>query len=224
MVNISKRTCFQGGGLLFDKPDLTLALEASSHEGAPPLYVDNRGLLLAADNQGTTPQCAAYTMATVLEVALWRKNRSKTTIDPVPIYTEAKRIDGNDRPGTYLDSVFKAAQNLKLIGPEVSMRALRNRTDVKFAIREHEVCLLGFRITEGWNNVDKRTGFIGPDGGNQGGHAVTGCWYNDIPGAPDSGLGVGNSWGTRWGVRGFGRLTWKQFDEQFMYGLVVEGL
>jgi hypothetical protein len=225
MVDFSKRTCFKAGGLLVDKPDLLLATTgADTSNLQAPLYVDNRGLLLPADNQGDKPWCAAYTMATVIEIAKWKKTRERVTIDPAPIYVKAKLHDGNNDPGTYLDSVFVAARKLGLIPESASMRALRTRNDVKFAIREFEVCLLGLMITDGWNDVNLRTGYIGNGKQKLGGHAIAGCWYNDTPGARDNGIGIGNSWGLSWGVNGFGRLTWEQFDEQFMYGLVVENI
>jgi hypothetical protein len=224
MVDLGKCTSYKAGGLLFDKPDLTLAAPVDPYAGEPPLYLDHRSILLPPDDQGQDPYCAAYTMASVIEVALWKKTRLRKTIDPVPIYIEAKRIDGNTDPGTYLDSVFKAAVNLKLIAPTAAMRALRTRKDVMFAIREHEVCLLGFNITEGWNKGDKRTGFIGAGDQKLGGHAVTGCWYNGISGSHDTGVGWGNSWSQSWGIGGFGRMSWEQFDRQFMYGLVVENI
>ena len=225
MVDLGKRTFFEAGGLLLDKEDLKFSVAApvSSNE-QPPTYVDNRSFLLAADDQGTTSQCAAYSMASVIEVALWKKTREHRTIDPVPIYDEAKRIDGNSEPGTYLDSVVHAAKTLGLISIDARARALRTRNDVKFALREFEVCLLGMKITQGWNNVDARTGFIGPDPQSLGGHAVTACWYDDSPGSSAPGIGIENSWGLSWGVRGFGRMTWEQFDKQFLYGLVVENI
>jgi hypothetical protein len=225
MVDFAKVSCFKAGGLLMDKPDLALATPlASPADRHAPIYIDNRAILLEADSQGATSQCAAYTMSSVIEVALWKRDRKKTTVDPVVIYTEAKRLDGNDEPGTYLDSVFQAAKNLKLIGEAAVMRSLTTRDDVKFAIREAEVCLLGFNISAGWNEVNKRTGFIGNAGSSLGGHAVAGCWYSDVPGRSDNGVGIGNSWSTSWGVNGFGRLTWEQFDEQFIHGLVVENI
>lgn len=224
MIDLGKRTSYKAGGLLLDKPDLTLATPAGAYAGEPPLYMDHRSILLPADDQKTDPYCAAYAMASVIEVALWRKTRSRKTIDPDPIYTEAKRIDGNTDPGTYLDSVFKASVNLGLVGAQAQMHALRSRREVMFAIREHEVCLLGFNISGGWNCVDKRTGYIGADTKKLGGHAVTGCWYNDAAGSRDSGIGWGNSWSPNWGIDGFGRMTWVQFDSQFMYGLVVENI
>lgn len=224
MVDFLKRTYYKAGGLLVAKPDLTLATSVSTEGMQAPVYIDNRSLLLTADDQGQTSQCAAYSMATVIEVAKWKQGRMRKTIDPGPIYAEAKRIDGDDNEGTYLDSVFKASKNLGLIGPGSTMRALKTRNDVKFAIREHEVCLLGFMISDGWNEVNRRTGYIGLGRDKLGGHAVAGCWYNDIAGARDIGIGWGNSWSPSWGVNGFGRMTWAQFEEQFMYGLVVENI
>jgi len=36
----------------------------------------------------------------------------------------------------------------------------------------------------------------------------------------NEGIGWQNSWGD-WGIDGFGRMTWAQFDRQFMYGVVL---
>ena len=91
---------------------------------------------------------------------------------------------------------------------------LTTERDVKFALHTHGVCVAGFAITSGWNVVS-RSGWIGTQEDGIGGHAVLLCYYDA------DGIGFQNSW-LDWGVRGFGRMTWGQFLEQFMYGAVIE--
>ena len=73
-------------------------------------------------------------------------------------------------------------------------------------------------ITDDWNMADKDTGLIGVwNAANKiGGHAVLLCWYDDKT------VGWQNSWGTEWGCGGFGRMSWDQFEEQFLYAVVLE--
>jgi hypothetical protein len=78
-----------------------------------------------------------------------------------------------------------------------------------------DVVIIGFEIDEGWNACSSVTGYIGHGGATLGGHAVLGCYYDG------DGFGFENSWAKTWGRNGFGRMTWKQFDEQFLYALAV---
>jgi len=98
---------------------------------------------------------------------------------------------------------------------ELKQKAIGSRRDVQFALHKHGVCIAGFMITEGWNEVSSKTGYIGDDPEVIGGHATLLCWYDS------EGVGFQNSW-DKWGVKGFGRMTWTQFETQFMYAVVLE--
>lgn len=214
---------FKGGGLHLDRLTIKGAKAAEGSSGfCPPPWLDNRPYCLPADDQGQTSMCAAYSMAGLLEVYHWKKNRVPTTIDPKPIYAEAKRIDGNNSEGTYLESVFQAAITLGLLPETAHPVMLTGLLDVKFALHRYTVCIAGFRITSGWNRVG-RDGWIGEADDSLGGHAVLLNWYSDF-GSREDGVGWTNSWNRAWGNDGRGRMRIRQFRPQFMYGLAVGGV
>ena len=109
------------------------------------------------------------------------------------------------------------AQDLGFLPTPAPIRTLTGRRDIQWALHRYRVALIGFDIDDNWNDAG-RNGWIGrrPDAENLGGHAVLACYYDA------EGIGWQNSWGSRWGWEGFGRMTWQQFGEQFMYGVVVE--
>jgi len=182
----------------------------------PPPFVDSRGLCTPVENQNDKPYCVAYTLAGYVEARDWQKAHRYTQVDPAPRYKEAKRIDGDDNAGTYLSSIYQAGKLHGDFDHTANIEILRTLNDVKYALHSNLVCFLCFRITDGWYHPNKVTGFVSDGSNTIGGHCVLGCWY-----ATGQGVGFQNSWGLDWGVNGFGRLTEKQFAEQFMEGMIV---
>lgn len=218
-----KRTNYGGGGLLAPMGLVHHPNLLKTPNFLAPKYQDHTPCCMPADDQGQTSKCAAYAMAGLLEVYNWMKKRVPEAYAPDPIYARAKAIDGNDFPGTYLESVFSAAKDLGHLKQDAEMVILRSLYDVKFALFEYDVCLAGFHITEGWNNTNTKTGWIGNEPRGLGGHAVLLNWYCDY-GHQDDGVGWTNSWGLdNWGLEGKGRMRIPQFREQFMYGLAIKG-
>jgi hypothetical protein len=216
-----KKSNFESGGLLESatprgsesKMDIPIKFCA-------PRKVDSRDMCLSSSNQYKTPHCAGYTMAGYLEYYNWKTKHYPEQVDGDKIYAAAKKIDGNNNPGTWLSSVAKAAINLNLIqgsAKSVWLNDLQNA--VKFALHEHGVCLSGFKITNEWNWVDKKTGIIrdlGKKAKQNGGHAVLLCGYNEI------GVFIQNSWGVEWGHHGFAILRWNQVEKQLMRAMVID--
>lgn len=190
------------------------ALSAPSGWVAPS-YLDIRAYCLPKNDQGSTSQCAAYSMAGLLEAVNWRRTHVPVQIDPAPIYAEAKRIDGDPADGTTFTSVFAAVKNLGLLHKKATAIYFDTFDEYSFALHRYGACLLGFRIDDGWSYAN-RDGWIPGGSRERGGHAVLGCWYDVRRGA-----GFQNSWG-EWGANGFGRLTIEQFNRSFMGGLAVE--
>jgi len=178
------------------------------------------GYCVPVDDQGQLPWCAAYSAANYAENLLWRKRGYHTEIDPAPLYSYAKTIDGDPTgDGTYLECTLQALMKyghfdstvckIKTIGGSVfgNGSALN---DVKYAIHKYGVCMAGFNITDEWFNPSK--GVVrGTSKKSQGGHAVL------IVGYDEDGVIIQNSWGLSYAHDGFVYLTNKAFEEQFMY-------
>lgn len=154
--------------------------------------------------------CAAYATSGIQEAMNWWKTGKRASVDPQPLYDEAKRLDGEPGKdnGTTLEQIIKAALNLDLL-VDTEIFDIKNGLEFRYAMHKLPLVLLGLNITEGWNNAGK-DGII-PTGGNTlGGHAVVGCYYDQ------DGIWITNSWGPTWGKDGRGFITWRQFNDQFM--------
>jgi len=213
-----KKTNFKAGGL--KEPLSNIAkfsrLKYTSNFVAPK-FIDSRGMCLASSDQGFHPSCAGYTTAGYLEVQNWKKNHYPEQLDGLKIYKKAKELDPYNGDGTTLDYTVKAAIELGLLKGDWNIEYVTSKEDVKYAVHEFSVFMAGFMINEAWNFVSKKTGYISTSSGaDLGGHAVLVCWYDE-----DAGIGWQNSWGSSWGWNGFGRMTWKQFNEQFQAGVII---
>lgn len=206
-----RKTQHKAGGLKYHIP------QSRSYCGAPigweyPAYIDGRPYQLPSDDQGRTSQCAAFAMAGIIESVNWWQTGKRVTVDPVPIYAEAKRIDGEPGQdnGTTLDSIVTAAQNLSLLNIR-RVFDIENGYELRYALHKFPLVLGGFRITKGWNDVDGK-GVIRPSNERIGGHAVDINYYDQL------GVGILNSWGTDWARNGMAFLRWDDFSQQFFAG------
>jgi len=214
----NKNTAFGAGYLIPEEiPVRGPQVYAVSEQFQSPRRLDFRDMCLQTSNQKSTPHCAGYSTAGYIEVHNWIKDHYPKQLDGDAIYKKAKKFDEYKGDGTTLTMAVKGAIALGLIkgkGKYVSPR----RRDVKFAIHEHRVCIAGFMITNEWNSVNRKTGLINnfkTKAKQIGGHAVLLCGYCR------EGIYIQNSWGTGWGLHGFGLLSWSQFDQQFMNGMVI---
>jgi len=213
------KTNFKAGGLHIERhvvsEDPRMNLMAPQNFSVPE-YIDSRPYCLSASNQGSMPHCAGYATAGYIEVQEWKKTGIASQVDGDKIYRKAKEIDGSLESGTSLTAAITGAEMLGYLGAGLRQRTITTKRDVQFALHKHGVCIAGFQITRGWNDTSAKTGFIGESNEAIGGHGVLICWYDKI------GPGIQNSWDLSWGVNGFGRMTWKQFDDQFIYAVVLE--
>lgn len=204
---------------MLDDPALSRAplLMAPSTAFTVPEWVDSRPYCLESSNQGQSPSCTGYAAAGYIEVMDWIRTGVQVQIDGDAIYAKEKELDGNNDPGSTLTQAVRAAQLLALLPSDKTIRTIYDRRSVQWALHKFRVCIAGCEITEDWQYTDPSTGYIGRKGGAKlGGHAILFCYYDK------DGVGWQNSWKTTWGVRGFGRMTWEQFDEQFMHAVVLE--
>ena len=229
---------YVGGGLL---PSLGMAarptLKASMNPRfTAPSYVDYRPLCIESSNQGPEPSCAGYAQAGCVEVRYWRETGEMRQFDGDECYRVAKTLDGMPSvEGTSLVAAAQAAEQLGWIKPS-GLRTFFTPEEFRFALHKSGAVPIGLMITDEWQQVNIRTGYIDRRKHPKqiGGHAVLACYYDK-----DS-VGFQNSWGSgtasggaderravadgsgAWGVSGFGRMTWAQFEKQFMYGLFIE--
>lgn len=206
-------------GLLFDSQINLEPILGAPVDFTVPEWVDSRPLCLPSSNQGPESSCAGYATAGFIEVNNWKKTGVQTQVDGSLIYKKAKEIDGQPKSdGTTLTKAVLAAKILGLLPEKQNVRVVQSRLDVQFALHKYGVCIVGFNITDEWDQVGKLTGFIANNENHvvRGGHATLLCYYDSL------GVGWQNSWDVTWGVKGFGRMSWPQFDEQFMYGVVLE--
>ena len=78
-----------------------------------PLKIDNRQLCSPTDNQGSTPSCAGYSCAQLLESVYWKFTGKPIQLDARQIYKKAKTIDGNQKgDGTTLEAAMTSALEL----------------------------------------------------------------------------------------------------------------
>lgn len=179
------------------------------------------GYCVPVDDQGSRPWCAAYSAANYAENLLWRKRGYHQEIDPAPLYSYAKSIDGDPNgDGTYLECTLKALLKyghfdsgickVKTIGGSCFGNAGALQ-DVKYAIHRYGVVMAGFNITDEWYSP-KKSVVRGDDGHvSQGGHAVL------IVGYDEDGVIIQNSWGVDYAHGGFVYLTNRAFEKQFIY-------
>lgn len=211
-----RSTKFKAGGLVTDE----VALAGIQRLAVPsnwtcPAYIDSRPYVLSASNQGQEPACAGFATAGWIEAHNWRTTSVAEQVDGHKIYGEAKTIDGSPKTdGTSLTAAVQAAKNLGLIA-ERPLHLLRTFEEIKFALHRHGCVIAGFNITDGWNRTSTKSGYIGYGSQRLGGHAVLLCYYDKVS------LGFQNSWDITWGVQGFGRMTWKQVQDQFLYAVAI---
>lgn len=225
------KTDFESGGLL--EEDLLKSkrsILSVPSKFVAPRKIDSRDMCLSSSNQYKTPHCAGYTTAGYIEYNNWKSLHYPAQVDGDSIYAEAKKIDRNNRPGTTLRSAAKAAIRLNLINgtpkyvdyPSVNASGLskidKRILSIKFALHEFGVVLSGFKITNEWNYVNKKTGMIRDFSSgvvSRGGHAVLLCGYDN------RGVYIQNSWGEAWGHHGFAILSWEKYVRQIMRAMVI---
>lgn len=189
----------------------------ASKKFVAPRKVDTRDMCLVSSNQGQTPHCAGYSTAGFIEVRNWKRLHYPEQVDGDAIYKKAKEFDTYTGDGTSLSCATKAAIELGLIKGKQKYIS-PERKEVKFAIHEFGTCIAGFMITDEWNYVHKKTGYIRvlPRPNKRGGHAVLIVGYNK------HGVFIQNSWGKKWGLYGFALLPWALFDKQMMSGMIIK--
>lgn len=192
---------------------------------AIPQTVDCMDFCLPAKDQGDKPWCAAYAAAEYLENILFRRTHVPQSVDPAWIYEYAKKVDGMpNEPGTSIQAVFQALLANKCFGNNnCQIKILRTLDHVLMALHQQQSCLLGLNVSKEWYVCNSKKTAIyaqkGCDKTQVGGHCVL-C----VGAIRDQGLLVRNSWGDKWGFYGTSIISFDEFNRQFIYGGVVDGV
>ena len=197
-------------------------LEFAREHFVCPETIDLRDYCVKTSDQGSNPWCAAYAASGFVSNILWRKTDMPPEIDAEPLYKLAKEIDGAPNvDGTTLTAIYHAVLDKGYFDDKIcSVKVLRTKDQVKYAIHKFGCCLLGMMVTNEWYYCNpNKTTISGKDPTTNsflGGHAVLCCGYN-----PD-GVIIQNSWGMDWGDYGFALVTWDEFEREFTYGAVID--
>lgn len=209
-------------GLILNKAEILrefapLASPPISSDTPIPNRIDRRDEMLPASDQRATSECAAYSLAGIIESKVWRDTGVFKQIYPAPIYAEAKKHDDRPGPGTTLDAALKAAVALGLMAAPKEVFAIFDRESYYRALHRYGFAHLAFNITDAWSEPSA-SGWLREDAHLPliGGHAVAGCGYHRATGGWNA---IQNSWSDGVGWHGFMRMKHAQFDRQFMYGL-----
>lgn len=191
----------------------SLAAFKAAKRQAVPLSCVCLGTATKTEDQGSTPQCAAYSASSMVENILWKRNGFVTDdINPEKLYRYAKTIDGSpDGDGTTLTAILEAVLKEGWFDTKkCQVRVITNVFDLKAAIHKYGTCIAGFDITDEW--YEGKPVIAGKASAKAvGGHAV------QVVGYDQDYLYIQNSWGDKWGHRGFAKLTWDAVAKQFMY-------
>ena len=192
-----------------------------------PLKVDNRQEWSVIDDQGSSSECACYSICGICEALIWKRTGKLINLDAHQVYALAKQIDGTDinSDGTYLEYAIKAAMTLgglEKYSKNIKTGFLYNDgsdsmiEQLKYLIHKYSFVHAGFNITQGWFNLDKNNYVIQHYGQNYGGHAVA------IVGVDQDNCYIANSWGKNWAATGFALMPWNVFKKEFMYACFLQ--
>lgn len=192
-----------------------------------PLKIDNRQQWSVIDNQGSTSECACYSICGICEALIWKRTGKLLDLNADQVYSLAKRIDGSDvnSDGTYLESAIQAAMTLGGLGDvskSIKTGFLYNDKSndtvdrLKYLVHKYDFVHAGFSITDGWMNLNKNDFTIQSYGRNYGGHAIA------IVGYDSDGCYIANSWGKEWAATGFALMPWNVFKQEFMYACFLQ--
>lgn len=152
-----------------------------------PHRLDFRQQCSVTDDQGSTSECAAYSICNLCEALIWKRTGKLVNLNPDQVYARAKLIDGmKNQDGTYLEYAIQSAFRLggfenvdKLkIGFLYAGEKETTIEKFKFLIHKYELLHAGFNISNGWYQCSQDDPVIKPGNTPCGGHAVLAVGYD----------------------------------------------
>jgi hypothetical protein len=205
-----------------------------------PFRLDNRKKVPKILDQKKEGACTGFGLAAVVNFLF--RNREypppmKDRVSPRMLYEMAKRYDewrgenydgssirgamkGWHRHGVCRDEVWRYVENepgtftkerekdacRRPLGAYFRVRHL-HLNHMQSALREAGILYASSDVHEGWYDVDPRTGQIPYSRKKAGGHAFAIVGYDDV------GFWIQNSWGPKWGLKGFCRISYDDWLE-----------
>jgi len=192
--------------------------------------LDNRNSVPKILDQGKEGACTGFGLAAVINLLNAKKRNLKFSASARMLYEMAQKHDewpGEDYHGSSCRGAIRGWKNMGVcsdtdwpykiknpggltierayaarsntLGAYYRLRAEIN--DYHAALNEVGAIYVSANVHSGWINPRARKGtslaIINPDSNNTGGHAFAIVGYNDL------GFIVQNSWGTKWGTKGF---------------------
>jgi hypothetical protein len=192
--------------------------------------LDNRNSVPKILDQGQEGACTGFGLAAVINLLNAKKRNVKFNASPRMLYEMAQKHDewpGEDYDGSSCRGAIRGWKNMGVcsdndwpykknnpgsltierayaarsntLGAYYRLRAEIN--DYHAALNEVGAIYVSANVHSGWMNPRAEKGtslaIINPDNNNTGGHAFAIVGYNDL------GFIVQNSWGPRWGTKGF---------------------
>lgn len=154
-------------------------------------------------DQGETSECTGFSAVTALSAQPY----PHVHYSPQTLYREAKKRDaweGEDYDGSSVRGAAKAAQAL---GEIARYRWMSTVDELRRGLRWLGVVVVGTDWTADMYRPD-RDGLVRATGGVDGGHAYAVLGYDDAK--YGGAFRIPNSWGTRWGQRGY---CWVSYDD-----------
>jgi len=211
---------YRGGGLV---------LEAGAHDqilGTPmdfvaPEFMDVSMYLRPLENQGDEPMCAAYAVCCIAQGIAWKLTGQPEDFEEAPLYVRAKQIDGlpPGTLGTTEIAALKAAMDLGYLPPGTTWYRVPDYSSMRFALHRTPWVIGGFSLHENWQPDQMAHGQI-PDQPRMsmiGAHEVALCGYTTT-----GHVVTANSWGWRWGDRGYGTMSGWSFQQDWLGGRAIE--
>jgi C1A family cysteine protease len=223
----------------FDDRDLTF----SAGRITLPRAVDNRKAANPIRNQGNEGSCVGFAVAKTLEMA-FAKITNRPDLSERWAYEYAKKYDewpGENYEGSSVRGGLKAANKMGVCTEPFWPYKPNNRgtpkakaeedaeehkvirytrvsgiDNVKAAIHKHGAVCAAALVHEGWLRPRNAIIPMNPKFGILGGHAFVLVGYGRI------GFWVANSWGRRWGRRGFAALHYKDAKVHLMDAWTIQ--
>lgn len=197
-------------------------------EKALPKWVDLAGDMSPVRDQGEEPTCVAFASAALKE---WQEPEIGEMFSPRFLYDRIAQPTG----GAYVRDALKILQKEGIPSEccqpytpnqktepceEVKKIAYPNRIkdyarlysvdDVRRCLAEQGPVLAALYVNQSW--IDTRDGIVKGSGAVIGGHAIVICGYDNLTRLFD----FKNSWGERWGDKGYGCISYTDFEKSLM--------